>query len=50
MLRACGISINKSYTEVEGRVLFPPQVVYSVTSYLLFKIITIIFILTSYSS
>nr|XP_025885826.1 protein argonaute 4A-like [Solanum lycopersicum] len=25
MLRACGISINKSYTEVEGRVLFPPQ-------------------------
>ncbi|TMX05520.1 hypothetical protein EJD97_017011 [Solanum chilense] len=25
MLRGCGISINKSYTEVEGRVLSPPQ-------------------------
>ncbi|KAH0703191.1 hypothetical protein KY285_017469 [Solanum tuberosum] len=25
MLRACGISINKSYTEVEGRVISPPQ-------------------------
>ncbi|MCD9643066.1 hypothetical protein HAX54_030183 [Datura stramonium] len=25
MLRACGISINKSFTEVEGRILSPPQ-------------------------
>ncbi|CAN4088007.1 unnamed protein product [Withania somnifera] len=26
MLHACGISINKSFTEVEGRILSPPQV------------------------
>ncbi|PHT86167.1 hypothetical protein T459_08273 [Capsicum annuum] len=26
MLRACGISISKSFTELEGRILSPPQV------------------------
>jgi hypothetical protein len=44
MLKACGITIARNFTEVDGRVLQPPKVGHYYLSYIILDILRIVVI------